>query len=106
MQASKNARKQSSKNASKQASKCTHTSTREAILDTMALPPKLFKRCLIRGHPLVDQPDVGDRRSAITLLKTHEPTKRALIQTGRGEIDYGERNRHVFVKSMFSKYKT
>ena len=45
--------------------------------------------------------DVGDRRSAITLLKTYEPTKRALIQTRRGEIDYGEHDSRGFVKSTF-----
>ena len=45
--------------------------------------------------------DVGDRRSGITLLKTYEPTKRASIQTRREEIDYGEHDRHVFVKSLF-----
>ena len=45
--------------------------------------------------------DVGDRRSAITLLKTYGPTQRALIQTRRGEIDYGEQSLHGFVKSMF-----
>ena len=41
--------------------------------------------------------------SIITLLKTYEPTKRALIQTRRGETDYGEHDRHGFVKSMFWK---
>ena len=38
--------------------------------------------------------------SSETLLG-NKPTKRALIQTRRGEIDYGEHDRHVFVKSMF-----
>ena len=40
-------------------------------------------------------------RSDITLLKTYEPTKRALIQTRRGETDYGEQYLHGFVKSRF-----
>ena len=45
--------------------------------------------------------DVGDRRSVITLLITYGPTQRALIQTRRGEIDYGEHDSHGFVKSPF-----
>ena len=45
--------------------------------------------------------DVGDQRSAITLLKTYESTKRASIQTRREEIDYGEHDSHVSMKSMF-----
>ena len=47
--------------------------------------------------------DVADRRSAITLLKTCKSTKRALIQTRRGEIDYGKHDRHGFAKSMVRK---
>ena len=39
--------------------------------------------------------------SIITLSKTYESTKRGFIQTRRGEIDYGERDRHGFVKSTF-----
>ena len=35
--------------------------------------------------------------------KTYKSTKRALIQTRRGEIDYGEHDRHGLVKSMFWK---
>ena len=36
-------------------------------------------------------------------LKTYESTERAVIQTRRGEIDYGEDDRHGLVKSMFGK---
>ena len=45
--------------------------------------------------------DMSDRRSAITLLKPGRSTKWAWIRTRRGEIDYGEHDRHGFVKSMF-----
>ena len=44
---------------------------------------------------------VGDQRSAITLVKAHEPTDKALIQIRSGEIDYGEHDGHGFVKSTF-----
>ena len=33
--------------------------------------------------------------------KPYESTEKALTQTRRGETDYGEHDRHVFVKSMF-----
>ena len=46
---------------------------------------------------------VGDPRSAITLVKAYEQTEWALIHTRRGEIDYGEHDRHGFVKSMVVK---
>ena len=45
--------------------------------------------------------DVSDQRSAITHVKHGPETQRALIQTRRGEIDYGERNGHGFAKSNF-----
>ena len=48
-QTSKQANKQASKHANKQASKQA---------DKQTSPPKLFKRCLKRGHPLVDQPGI------------------------------------------------
>ena len=54
-----------------------------------------------RGANQTSFRDVGDWRSAVTVVKTYEPTKRASIQTRRGEIDYGEQYLHVFVKSMF-----
>ena len=54
-----------------------------------------------RGANRPSSRDVGDRRSAITVVKSYASTERALIQTRRGEIDYGEHDRHGFVKSMF-----
>ena len=39
--------------------------------------------------------------SAITLLKTYQSTKQALIRTRRGEIDNGEHDMHGFAKSLF-----
>ena len=54
-----------------------------------------------RGANRPSSRDVGDRRSAITVVKSYASTKRALIQTRRGEIDYGEHDRHGFAKSMF-----
>ena len=44
---------------------------------------------------------MGDWRSAVTVVKTYEPTKRASIQTRRGETDSGEQYLHAFAKSMF-----
>ena len=43
----------------------------------------------------------SNTKSTRTLLKTYESTKRALIQTRRGKIDYGEHDSHGFVKSTF-----
>ena len=46
---------------------------------------------------------VFSQESAVTLLKTYESTKRALIQTRRGEIEYGEQYLHGFTKTTFHK---
>ena len=39
----------------------------------------------------------------MTLSTSYGPTQRALIQTRTGEIDYGEHDKHGFVKSTFLK---
>ena len=44
---------------------------------------------------------VGDQRSTINLLKTYGPTERPLIQTRRGEIDYGDKHLHGYAKWSF-----
>ena len=41
------------------------------------------------------------RESTIINVKTYKSTKRALIQTRRGETDYGEQYSHGFAKSTF-----
>ena len=47
--------------------------------------------------------DVGDWNSIITGVEHGPSIKWASIITRRGKIDYGEHERHVFVKSMFWK---
>ena len=66
---------------------------------------KICKNCETCRSKLVSKAsktsfrDVGDRRSTITLLKAYGPSQRALIQTRRGDIDYGEQLRPGFAET-------
>ena len=50
---------------------------------------------------IISRNRISDTRSAPTPLKWGFQGQRASIRTRRGEIDYGEHDRHGFVKSMF-----